>query len=95
MAASPLEKVPNAVLDYQLNWDKWLDTDETITASTWTVSAGITMSDSANTDRTATVILSGGTAGQPYTATNQVTTSGGRTDERTLKIRVVAERDIP
>jgi hypothetical protein len=44
-------------------------------------------SDSATTTTT-TVWLSGGTAGYNYKVENRITTVGGRTDDRTLLIRV-------
>lgn len=81
-------KDPNAVLDYKIDWASWLATSETISTSTFTVSAGITKDSESNTTTTATVWLSGGTAGTTYTATNRITTNQSRTDERTIEIRV-------
>jgi hypothetical protein len=80
-------KDPNAVLDYQFNWASWLGSD-TIQTSTWDVPDGITKTGEDNSDTTATIWLSGGTAGTSYTLVNQIVTAGGRTDERTLVIHV-------
>ena len=79
-------KDPDAVLDYQIDWSDWLDTD-TIADSTWTApDDGITM-DSDEASTTATVVwLSGGTAGDIYTLTNHITTDGGREDDRSIQI---------
>lgn len=82
-------KDPNAVLDYGFDWgtDGWLGAD-TIATSTWTVPSGLTSEASSNTTTTATVWLSGGTAGQVYEVTNRIVTAAGRTDERSFTIRV-------
>jgi hypothetical protein len=81
------EKDPDAILDYTVDWSRWLGTD-TILASQWTVPTGLTQVSSSNTSTSATVWLSGGTAGQAYTVTNRITTAGGRTDERSIVINV-------
>jgi hypothetical protein len=81
-------KDPDAVLDYSIEWSKWLVGDQ-IQTSTWTVSdAAIEAASDSNTTTRATVWLSGGIAGQAYTVTNRITTSGGRTDERSFTIQV-------
>lgn len=91
-------KDPDATLDYKRDWNRateggaagtgWLASGETITSSTWTVPAGLTKTSETNDTTTATVWLSGGTAGQDYTIVNRITTSQGRTDERSTKITV-------
>lgn len=83
-----VEKDPNAVLDYQFDWAEWLQTLETIATSTWTPPVGITMNSSSNTTTTATVWLSGGTAGLYYDIINRIVTNQGRTDERTLRVLI-------
>ena len=81
-------KDPNAVLDYKIDWGTWLGASETISTSTWTAATGITVNSSTNTTTTATVWLSGGTAGVQYMVTNRITTNQGRTDDRSLTISV-------
>lgn len=96
-----IEKDPEAVLDYHLPWAAWLDGD-TLSSVTWTVPAGLTKdsqsinASSVTIDGTthaantvATVWLSGGTAGNDYTVECKVVTAGGRTDERSFRVRVV------
>ena len=72
---------------------------ETISTSTWTVPSGITKdSDSKGAvtiqaivyavDTVATIWLSSGVAGTDYALTNKVVTSGGRTLEHTILIKV-------
>ena len=81
-------KDPDAILDYSVDWSKWLAADQ-IETSAWFVSdpALETTDDSKTTTRT-TVWLAGGVAGQSYTVTNRITTAGGRTDDRSFVIQV-------
>lgn len=78
----------DAVLDFAWDWSQWLSNLETISSSVVTASAGITVNSTTNTTTKATVWLSGGTAGRPYEVANRITTNQGRTDERTITIRV-------
>jgi len=80
-------KDPNAVLDYSVDWSRWLDGD-TIATSVWTVPAGLTKVSDANTTTKTTAWLSGGTADQSYTVTNRITTTGGRTEDRSFIVKV-------
>jgi len=82
-------KDPSAVLDYAFDWTGWLAAGETITDHTITADTGITVDSSTESDGKVTVWLSGGTAGINYKVACLVETSAGRTDERTLWIRVV------
>lgn len=82
-------KDPDAVLDYALDWaTQWLASGETITTSVWTVPTGITEDSDSFNDSVTKVWLSGGTAGTTYTIANKITTSAGRTDERSFDILV-------
>jgi hypothetical protein len=91
-------KDPAAVLDYKFDWkaltngsgvSDWLASGETISTKTITADAGITVDSSSITDTntTVTVWLSGGTTLNDYLVTCRITTSSGRTDERTLLIQ--------
>jgi len=81
-------KDPDAILDYSIEWSKWLAGDQ-IQTSTWSVSdPSIETANASNTTTRTTVWLSEGVPGQPYTVTNRITTSGGRTDERSFTIQV-------
>jgi hypothetical protein len=75
------------VLDYTINWGTFLLGD-TIVTSTWTVTSGITKSNESNTTTACTVFLQGGTSGQSYTITNTITTTLGRTAERSFTLVV-------
>ncbi len=80
-------KDPNAVLDYSIDWTRWLAGDQ-IAASEWIVASGLTKMADSKTATSATVWLSGGTAGQSYIVTNRITTAAGRTEDRSFTIRV-------
>jgi hypothetical protein len=81
-------KDPSAVLDYVFDWNEWLATGETITDHTITADTGITVGSSTESDGKVTVWLSGGTAGINYKVACLITTTAGRTDERTIWIKV-------
>jgi hypothetical protein len=80
-------KDPQAVLDYRIDWSEWLDGD-TISTSEWSVPGGLVLESESNTTTAATVWLSGGTYNASYDITNEITTAGGRTDNRTITIKV-------
>jgi hypothetical protein len=91
MVLQRVKKDPNAVIDYTVDWGDWLASGETISVSAWTVPTGITEDASSNTSTTATIRLTGGTAGENYDIANKITTSGGEIDERTFTV-IMAER---
>ena len=81
-------KDPDAVLDYSIEWSKWLAGDQ-IQTSTWTAGdPDLQAANETDTVTSTTVWLSGGTEGQSYTVTNHITRVGGRTDERSFTIQV-------
>ena len=87
----------NAELDYVFDWNDttspWLATGETISSFTVTAETGITLGIGTKAPAQAsgkvTLWLSGGTAGVTYDVACKIVTSAGRTDERTIKIRVL------
>lgn len=83
-----IEKDPNAFLDYSVNWANWLEGAETIVTSTWYAPTGITKSNESELNGVATVWLAGGTVGKEYTIVNRITTSNGRQDERSFRVRI-------
>lgn len=82
-------KDPSAVLDWMFDWTDWLASGETITDHTITGETGITVDSSTESAGKVTVWLSGGTAGENYKVACLIETSAGRTDERTIWIKVV------
>lgn len=83
-------KDPDEVVDYQVDWSARLDEGDAIASSTWSVSVGAGLVIASNTfsDTTTTVWLSAGDAGVNYTLLNRVTTSGGRTFDQSVKLRI-------
>ena len=81
-------KDPSAVLDYVYDWTGWLATSETIANHTITADTGLKVDSSTENNGKITVWLSGGTAGINYKVACLITTTEGRTDERTIWIKV-------
>ena len=88
MTVTDWVKDPDAVLDWRWDWSEWLADGETIVTSLFIVSAGLVKDSDLHSATSATVWLSGGTPGTPYLVTNRITTSAGRTDDRSITIRV-------
>lgn len=82
-------KDPNEVVDYDLSWvDQMTEDTDTIASSTWTVPSGITKASESNTTTRTKVWLSGGTAGLTYTLLNRVVTTGLRTFDQSVKLKM-------
>lgn len=88
MAFIDHKKDPDAVLDWVWDWNEWLEVGETISTSDFFTTVGLVIDSDTKTTKTATVWLSGGSAGQVYQVTNRITTTSGRTDDRSITIRV-------
>lgn len=85
-------KRPDEVLDYVIDFTRWLSTGDTIQSVAGTVSStesGTVAIDSTSHDEaTATAFVSAGIDGETATVTLQVVTALGRTKEGFFKIRV-------
>lgn len=80
---------PGDVLDYPWDWSQWLGSGETISTSVFSVTpSGLSIASQSNTTTNSTVWLAGGTAQTTYTVTNRITTSLGRTADRSATVRV-------
>lgn len=92
MSVSFPHKDPDEVKDYVLDWSDRLDTGDTISTSAWSVvTTGvdlITIDSDDNDDTTTTVWLSAGTLDVQYELLNRVVTTGGRTLDQTVYIKV-------
>ena len=88
---SQYTKDPDAVLDFAVDWSEWIEGQDTIVTSVWESPDGLTTADPDLDGAKATIWLSGGVANMTYRVVNRVTTSAGRVDDRTLRVRV-AER---
>ena len=82
-------KDPDAVLDYSVDWSAWLAGDE-ISSSEWLLDQGAEIEKVTDTmtATTTTIWLRGGDAGTTYLVTNRIVTAGGRTDDRTITVKV-------
>ena len=85
-------KDPGATLDYAVDWGAEYLAEDSIAASSFTVSpvedGGAEIVRIANDFKTATVTVGGGIAGRQYRITNHVVMASGREDERTIVLRV-------
>jgi hypothetical protein len=89
-------KDPDSVMDYGADYSSWLSTGETISASAWLIDGtvvsatdtvnGLTLNSATSTTTATAAWLSGGTVGTTYTLTNRITTSAGRTEDRSMLI---------
>lgn len=89
---SLLLKDPDAVLDYLVDWGaEYLDADS-LAESAWSVepdeAGGVSVASHRFDERTATVTAAGGIAGRVYRLVNHVTLASGRTDCRSVTLRV-------
>lgn len=82
------DKDPDSTIDYGFDWTDKLDDGETVSTSTWILESGITGSSSNIFGNKTHLLLSGGSVGYTYIATNRINTSEGRTIDRSMKIRV-------
>lgn len=85
-------KDPDAKLPFTEDWSDWLTGEgDTAATATWTVPPGLVQESSpppSLANGKATVWLSGGVDGTEYFVTCRLTTTGGRVDDRTLRISV-------
>lgn len=80
---------PDAVLDYPFDWSAWLDDGETIVSHDVEVETGDAVLDSTVATTTAVVAwVSGGTVNTYAQVRCRITTSEGRTDDRTITLSV-------
>jgi len=84
-------KDPQAILDYSFDWDdNYLQMGETVSSSVWSVipTSELAIDSTLNTASTATATVSAGVSGHIYRLTNRIVTSLGRTEERSITMRV-------
>lgn len=83
-----MQKDPASHLDYRFDWSAWMSEGDAISSVMVTAAPGLIETAETHDDTTVTVWLAGGEARTDYTVTCQITTTDGRTDERSLKIQV-------
>lgn len=91
-------KDPDSMLDYSVDWSDWLGADD-IASVVWfvdDVEGGVAEGDSLFveiaycffTDKVATVWLSQGVVRRSYDVTCRITTTSGRVDDRTFRVKI-------
>ena len=85
-------KDPQAAVDYSVDWSAGYLGARTVTASAWAVVpaevGGIVVVAEMTAPARCAATLEGGVRGHVYRVTNHVTLSDGRSDERSLVMRV-------
>lgn len=81
------EKRPDDVLDYDIDFSRWLDGDTLVNVTA--TATGTAIIDNSSVDAVAAKIwISGGDAGTDTTITAQVETLSGRTKEIQFRMKV-------
>lgn len=84
------KKDPNATLDYTFDWSLYLTPlADTISSVTWELTSGITKVSQSNSTTSATAFVSGGVSGNTETLTCRIVTAGGRTDDRSIFLKII------
>lgn len=85
-------KDPDSVVDYVLDWADWLANGETILSANWHVSpieaGGLSVVSPFAEDTKRGALVADGLAGHTYRLTCRITTSMGKTADRSLILRV-------
>lgn len=85
-----IKKDPQATLDYPFDWAEWLTPiGDSIASVTFTVDPSLTKVSQSFTSYVATAVISGGVAGTTVPVACKIVTNGGRTDERTINLKIV------
>jgi hypothetical protein len=87
-----ITKDPNAVLDYIFDWTAWLVADVIQTATPaiidFATTGGVIDSSAISGGNKVIVWVSGGIVGQTIGLRCRIATTGGRTDDRTVYLKV-------
>ncbi len=89
MSSWPSPKDPDAILIYKFDWSKWLQAGETIITSVFTHTSATLLIDQPAIQGGFTVFRASiGTPGEAVMITNRITSSTGRVDDRTARLRI-------
>jgi hypothetical protein len=92
MSLSLPPKDPDEVLDYTVDWSQRLDGDTISTSAfTFETQAGLVKNTDSKTTTTTTVWLSAGTIDLTGVILNRIVTTGGRTMDQSLKLKLKAK----
>ena len=91
-------KDPDEIEDFVCDWTARLQPGDAIASSLWIVPVGITMDDEFFQNNVTigglpnrygtTIWLSGGTLGQKYTFVNRIATTGGRSYDQSIVLKI-------
>ena len=85
-------KDPRAGIDYAVDWGAGYLQGQSITGSVWAVrpdeAGGVRITGTLGSATRTAATLAGGVPGKVYRVANRVTLSDGRTDERSVTLRV-------
>jgi hypothetical protein len=90
-----IDKDPQAVLTYTLDWSNWLDSGDGVATVEWTAAARrndptpLVIETSGVADNQTYAELSGGQADKTYILTAKITTTDGLVDRRNFRVNVV------
>jgi hypothetical protein len=88
-------KDPDAEKDYRFKWADWLASGETIASAVITVESGLTLEATSIEDSSTSVLgwFSGGTAGEKYQVTCQITTDStpARIEQKSVYVEVAEQ----
>lgn len=85
-----VEKDPDSVMDFMIDWGDWLLDNNTdmILTSTWAVPVGVTVVNDQIVDDFTVLWLGASTAGLRIPITNRITTAGGRVQDQSFTLIV-------
>lgn len=91
MARTWPAKDPNDILDYRIDWSRRLDNGDTISTAVFSLetAAGLAIQSQSKTDTTATVWLTGGTAGETAEILCRIVTAEARQMDQSVPLAIV------
>ncbi len=81
-------KDPNEVLDYSIDWRPRLVTGDTISTAVWTIPAPLVQGPSSISNGVTSTFISGGVENVTYVVQCRITTTGGRTMDQSVKLKI-------
>lgn len=81
-------KHPGSAIDLEMDWSEWLDGDDVIASSSFTVPDGLTKDSESNTSTSAMVTISGGLVNVDYVVINTITTVARKTESKAIRVMV-------
>lgn len=86
-----IEKAPNSVLDFGIDWTLWFGEnpdEDYIEISEWSADDEIQITRKQKTNTTTSCYVGGGVLGKTYQILNTITTIDGRIDSRYITVQI-------